>query len=79
MRDGVAVMTNLAWTIDAPGLIAATGAAQTAILNDLQAQGHALGHIAPEYLRPLIAGPQKSGAAMLGGRRWHRHERSTCA
>mgnify|MGYP000281680058 CR=1 FL=1 len=47
------------------GLIAATGAAQTAILNDLQAQGHALGHIAPEYLCPLIAGPQKSGAAML--------------
>ncbi len=65
VRDGVAVMTNLAWTISAPGLIAATGAAQTAILNDLQAQGHALGHIAPEYLRPLIAGPQKSGAAML--------------
>ena len=45
--------------------VTTTGATQTAILNDLQAQGHALGHIAPEYLRPLIAGPQKSGAAML--------------
>jgi glucokinase len=65
VRDGVAVMTNLAWTIDAPQLVRATGARHTAILNDLQAQGHALGHIAPEYLRPLIAGPQQAGASML--------------
>jgi glucokinase len=65
VRDGVAVMTNLAWTIDAAQLTRATGAAHTAILNDLQAQGHALGHIAPQFLRPLIAGPQQSGAAML--------------
>lgn len=65
VRDGVAVMTNLDWTIDAPALIAATGARQTAILNDLQAQGQALGHIAPAFLRPLVQGPQKSGAAML--------------
>ena len=41
VRDGVAVMTNLAWTIDAAQLTRATGAAHTAILNDLQAQGHA--------------------------------------
>lgn len=65
VRDGVAVMTNLAWTIDSPSLIAATGARQTAILNDLQAQGQALGHIAPEFLRPLVPGPQAAGAAML--------------
>jgi glucokinase len=65
VRDGVAVMTNLDWTIDAPSLIAATGARQTAILNDLQAQGQALGHIAPQFLRPLVDGPQKPGAAML--------------
>ncbi len=65
VRDGVAVMTNLSWTIDAPQLVRATGASQTAILNDLQAQGHALGHIAPEYLRCLIDGPQQPGGAML--------------
>lgn len=65
VRDGVAVMTNLAWTIDAAMLTRATGAKRTAILNDLQAQGHALGHIAPEFLRPLITGPQQAGAAML--------------
>ncbi|MGV8955774.1 MAG: ROK family protein [Cypionkella sp.] len=65
VRDGVAVMTNLDWTIDAAQLVRATGARKTAILNDLQAQGQALGHIAPEYLRPLIAGPQQDGASML--------------
>lgn len=65
VRDGVAVMTNLDWTIDAAQLIRATGARQTAILNDLQAQGHALGHIEAQFLRPLIAGPQLAGAAML--------------
>ncbi len=65
VRDGVAVMTNLSWVIDAALLIRATGAGQTAILNDLQAQGHALGHIAPEFLRPLIPGTQVAGAAML--------------
>ena len=65
VRDGVAVMTNRDWTIDAALLMRATGANHTAILNDLQAQGHALGHIQPQFLRPLIAGPQQPGAAML--------------
>ena len=65
VRDGVAVMTNLDWTIDRDLLVRATGARNTAILNDLQAQGHALGHIEPQFLRPLIAGPQQPGAAML--------------
>lgn len=65
VRDGVAVMTNLSWVIDPALLIRATNAKQTAILNDLQAQGHALGHIAPQFLRPLIAGTQAKGAAML--------------
>lgn len=65
VRDGVASMTNLDWTITAPDLTAATGSDRTAILNDLQAQGHALGRIAPQHLRPVIAGPTKPGAAML--------------
>ncbi len=65
VRDGVASMTNLDWTITAGGLRAATGAGQTAILNDLQAQGHALGRIAPQHLRQVIAGPKKPGGAML--------------
>jgi glucokinase len=65
VRGGVAVMTNLDWTIDAPLIRAATGARRTAILNDLQAQGHALGYIADSDLRDVIAGPAQAGEAML--------------
>lgn len=65
VQDGVATMTNLHWTMDAAKLSAATGAARVAILNDLQAQGQALGHIAADKLRVLIPGPQKAGGAML--------------
>ena len=65
VRDGVAIMTNLDWTIDGALLQAATGAQKTAILNDLQAQGHALGHIKAADLRVVIAGPERAGDAML--------------
>lgn len=54
VANGVATMTNLDWTIDGATLARATGAEVVAILNDLQAQGHALGHIALENLRPVI-------------------------
>ncbi|MBA3910447.1 MAG: glucokinase [Rhodobacter sp.] len=65
VRDGVATMTNLDWVMDAAKLSAATGAGKVAILNDLQAQGQALGHIPAEKLRCVIEGPVKSGATML--------------
>jgi glucokinase len=65
VQDGVAEMTNLDWVIDAPKLSVATGAARVAILNDLQAQGQALGHIPTEKLRPIVPGPVKPEAAML--------------
>ncbi len=65
VQDGVAVMTNLDWTMDADKLGGATGAGQVAILNDLQAQGHALGHIEAGKLRVVIDGPQVAGASML--------------
>lgn len=65
VQDGVATLTNLDWTMDAAKLSAATGARQVAILNDLQAQGHALGHIAPQNLRIVVAGPSRAGASML--------------
>jgi glucokinase len=63
VRDGVAVMTNLDWTIDGAMLTAATGARTWAILNDLQAQGHALGHISE--MRVVVDGPVRLGDAML--------------
>ncbi len=65
VQDGVATMTNLAWVMDGPKLTAATGARRVAILNDLQAQGQALGHIPAQNLRTVLAGPAKAGAAML--------------
>jgi glucokinase len=65
VADGVATMTNIDWLITGPNLAHATGASQVAILNDLQAQGQALGHIAPGNLRTIIAGPAKEGATML--------------
>lgn len=52
--DGVASLTNLDWTIDRAGLAAATGAGKIAVINDLQAQGYALGHIRSDCLRPLV-------------------------
>lgn len=63
VRDGVAVMTNLDWTIDGVMLTGATGARVWAILNDLQAQGHALGHITDT--RVVVDGPVRAGDAML--------------
>ena len=57
VRDGRATMTNLNWTIDENTLANATKAENVAILNDLQAQGHALGHINDAYLTTIIDGP----------------------
>lgn len=67
VQDGVAQMTNLHWVITADKLRAATGARHTAILNDLQAQGQALGHIAPSNLRPIVPGPSAPGAMLVVG------------
>ena len=54
VKDGKAALTNRDWTIDGALLSRATGAKVTAILNDLQAQGHALGHIDPANTRVLV-------------------------
>jgi glucokinase len=67
VHDGVAAMTNLDWTIDGASVAAATQAETVAVLNDLQAQGHALGHLSPEVLRCIIEGSEdgQKGAAQL--------------
>ncbi len=71
VQDGAVLMTNLfdedrkPWIIDSARVMRATGAGQVAILNDLQAQGQALGHIAPANLRRVIDGPVAPGASML--------------
>ena len=56
VRGGRAAMTNLDWTIDTATLARAALSERVAILNDLQAQGFALGHIAPENLREVLSG-----------------------
>jgi glucokinase len=60
VRDGRASMTNLDWTIDKETLSRATKAETVAILNDLQAQGHALGHIDPANIRTILPGPDSN-------------------
>jgi glucokinase len=69
VHDARATLTNLDWTIDKDTLARATRAETTAILNDLQAQGHALGSIAPENIRTIIDGPadQPNAAKLVVG------------
>jgi glucokinase len=67
VRGGVAALTNLDWTIDGSVVAAGTGAEVVAVLNDLQAQGHALGHLASDSVRTVIPRglPAEPGAAQL--------------
>ena len=57
VRSGSGTLTNLDWTIDEGTLARATKAEYVAVLNDLEAQGHALGRLAPENLREIVPGP----------------------
>jgi glucokinase len=71
VQDGAVTMTNLfdehdqPWIIDNARVTKATGSAHVAILNDLQAQGQALGYIPAQNLRCVIDGPKAPGASML--------------
>ncbi len=70
VRDGVATMTNLAWTIDEDAVAQATGAETVAVLNDLQAQGHALGHLGADALATVVQGtevPRPDAARLVIG------------
>ncbi|MEM9349017.1 MAG: ROK family protein [Pseudomonadota bacterium] len=60
VRDGVGTLTNLNWTIDKEMLRRATRAETVAVLNDLQAPGHALGFIDEANQTPIIQGPEAS-------------------
>jgi glucokinase len=57
VRDGRGELTNLDWTVDTATVAEATGAGTVALLNDLQAQGHALGHLPQESLSVILPGP----------------------
>ncbi|MCA0044974.1 glucokinase [Celeribacter litoreus] len=64
VRDGVGTMTNLDWTIDRDTLRRATQAEHLSILNDLQAQGHALGFIDEADITTVISAPEASPHAV---------------
>ena len=62
VQDGAASMTNLDWTMNLQTLRDATHAQTVDILNDLQAQGYAIGHIAPDHLQPVLPGTNPATA-----------------
>lgn len=66
VRDGVAQMTNLDWRLDAGDLTAALDVAQVVLVNDLQAQGHALADLPERSVTELCPGsPAPPGASRL--------------
>jgi glucokinase len=66
VRDGVGELTNLNWTVERDAVAAATGAATVAVLNDLQAQGHALDFLTPDVVHTILPGkPAGDRAARL--------------
>lgn len=65
VQDNLAAMTNLDWCIDDVVLARATGLNRVSLINDLQAQGYALGHIADSNLTCVMNGMKKDGGAML--------------
>lgn len=71
VRDGRGTMTNLDWQLDEATLARATGAELACLLNDLQAQGHALGHLADGAITQLVASERAtsdpSGAKLVVG------------
>ncbi|MBY5989612.1 glucokinase [Roseovarius atlanticus] len=68
VRNGTAQLTNHAWHIEANSLAQATGAARVHLMNDLQAQAHALDDLDPDSLTPLVPGtPDPDGPRMVLG------------
>ncbi len=63
VHDGVAELTNLDWRIDRETLARALTADKVAVLNDLQAQGHAIGHIDSADLEEIVPQPEVSDLA----------------
>lgn len=66
VRNGIAQMTNLAWTLASADLAETLGVPRVLLLNDLQAQGHALGGLSARALRAILPGqPAEAGASRL--------------
>ena len=55
VHDGRGTLTNLDWTVGRETLSSVTGAQTVSVLNDLQAQAHALHAIPHSHLTPVVA------------------------
>lgn len=60
VRDGLGELTNLNWTVERDAVAKATGATIVAVLNDLQAQGHALDYLTDDVVQTILPG-QRAG------------------
>lgn len=67
VRGDEAEMTNLGWRIEAGALAQACGFSEVALLNDLQAQGHALPHLPETHLRRIRVGQPEGGTKLVIG------------
>lgn len=54
VHDGRGTLTNLDWTVDPEALANVTGARTVSVLNDLQAQAHALLAMPRSHLTPVV-------------------------
>jgi glucokinase len=62
-----AEMTNLGWHVQAPALAQASGIGHIALLNDLQAQGHAMPYLAQSHLRMVRGAAPQPGTKLVIG------------
>ena len=66
VHDGHGTLTNLDWTVEREALASVTGAQTVSVLNDLQAQAHALHAIPHSHLSPVIrVKPEKADSCRL--------------
>ncbi|WP_439524783.1 glucokinase [Marivita sp.] len=63
VRDGVGELTNLSWTVARDAISDVTGASTVAVLNDLQAQGHALDFLTADVVQTILPGHRASDHA----------------
>ena len=63
VKDGKGTLTNLDWTVDREMLRNLTGAENTSVINDLQAQGHAVEHLGEAQTSIISKGATASSHA----------------
>lgn len=66
VSNGLGTLTNLDWTVDSEALKLTFGARVVAVLNDMQAQGHAVPYLQADSLSPVLSGQKaEAGATRL--------------